>query len=155
MRQIMPLIHTRIQTFGEFMDLCGFLFVGNLEYTSELFSIKGLSGEQSALLLQAIIWHMDETEDWGRSGIESASRAVAEMFGVNHKKIIMPLLFASIMGKRFGPPLFDSVNILGKFLTRARLMAAINFLGGISKRMADDLKKAWQSKNGAHLVARS
>ena len=152
MRQIMPLVHTRIQTFGEFMDLCGFLFVGNLEYTPEQFSVKGLSGEQAALLLQAIIWHMDETEDWGRSGIEAASRAVAEVFGVNHKKIIMPLLFASIMGKRFGPPLFDSVNILGKFLTRARLMAAINFLGGISKRMGEELKKAWQAKSGSHLT---
>jgi len=154
MHQIMPLVHTRIQTFGEFMDLCGFLFVGNLEYTPELFSVKGLSGEQAALLLQAIIWHMDETEDWGCSGIEAASRAIAQLFAVNHKKIVMPLLFASIMGKRFGPPLFNSVSILGKFLTRARLMAAINFLGGLSKRMGDELKKAWHAKNAAHLLAR-
>ena len=66
----------------------------------------------------------------------------------------MPLLFASIMGKVQGPPLFDSVAILGKDRTRARLLKAIEFLGGISNKRAHVLKKAWEDRQGHALMAK-
>jgi len=56
------------------------------------------------------------------------------------------LLFASIMGKRQGLPLFDSVAILGKDRTRARFLQAIEFLGGLSKKKGEALKKAWDKE---------
>jgi len=72
---------------------------------------------------------------------------------VNHKKVIMPLLFASIMGKLQGPPLFDSVGILGKDRTRVRLLQSIDVLGGISNKQMDQLKKAWDKRDGKPLMA--
>jgi glutamyl-tRNA synthetase len=100
-----------------------------------------------------MIWHMDEQENWGSGGINQASRSVAEIFDLNHKKIIMPILFASLMGKLQGPPLFDSIEILGKDRTRARLLGAIEFLGGISNKKMDALKKAWEKKDCKGLIA--
>jgi glutamyl-tRNA synthetase len=152
MEKLMPLCHERIKTFGDFIDVCDFFFINHLKYRPEYFAVKGLSPEQSCLLLQALIWHMDENENWGSSGIHQASRDVAEAFGVHHKKVMMPLLFASLMGKTQGPPLFDSVELLGKDRTRARLLKAIEFLGGISNKKADALKKAWQKKDCASLI---
>lgn len=153
MNKLMPLCHERIKTFGDFMDLCDFFFINHLRYRHEYFEVKGLQPEQSCLLLQTMIWHMDESENWGSSGIQQASRDVAEAFGLNHKKVIMPLLFASLMGKTQGPPLFDSVEILGKDRTRARLLKAMDFLGGISNKKADALRKAWQKKDCKALVS--
>lgn len=147
MKRLMPLAHTRIKTFADFMELCGFFFIHNLPLTQENLCPKGTPPEKSAQILQAIIWNMEEEEDWGRTGIENASRTVAEVFGVNHKKIIMAILFTAITGKRQGPPLFDSVDILGKERTRARLMQAIEFLGGISNKQMSALTKAWQAKD--------
>lgn len=147
MAKLMPLVHTRIKTFGDFIELCDFFFINNLNYSSDLFAIKGISNEQAAFILQTLIWHMDENEDWGSGGINQASRTAAELFNVHHKKIIMPLLFASIMGKKQGPPLFDSVEILGKDRTRARLLNSIAFLGGISSKKLDELQKGWQNKS--------
>lgn len=152
MRNLMPLCHSRIKTFGEFMELCDFFFINHLRYTPELFAVKGISPEQACFILQSMIWHMDESENWGSSGVNQASREIAEIFGVNHKKAIMPLLFASIMGKNQGPPLFDSAGILGKDLVRARLLNSIEFLGGISNKKMAHLKKAWEAKNGAELM---
>jgi len=152
MAKLMPLCHSRIKTFGDFMDLCDFFFINNLRYTNELFLIKGLTPEQVAFIYQAMIWHMDENENWGSSGVNQASREIAEIFGVNHKKVIMPALFASLMGKLQGPPLFDSAEILGKDRTRARLLNAIEFLGGISNKKMDSLKKAWAKKDCKDLV---
>jgi len=149
MENLMPLVHTRIKTFGDFMDLCSFFFVNDLHYTEELFSIKDLQPEQVCCLLQGIIWHMEENDDWSKEGIDKASRETAQRFGVNHKKVIMPLLFTSIMGKRQGPPLFASVEILGKDRTRARLLKTINFLGGLSNTKIASLKKAWDADNCA------
>ena len=97
---------------------------------------------------------LDELENWGSSGLNQASREVAEVFGVNHKKVIMPLLFASIMGKTQGPPLFDSVAILGKDRTRARLLKAIEFLGGISNKRMHLLKKGWDDRQGQSLMVK-
>lgn len=152
MNKLMPLCHSRIKTFGDFMDLFGFLFVNHLHYLPEALIVKGHTPEQSCFLLQAIIWHMDENENWKSSGINQASRNVAEVFGVNHKKVIMPLLFASLMGKHHGPPLFDSAEILGKDRTRARLLRAIEYLGGISSKKSDTLKKAWTKKDGKQMM---
>lgn len=147
MQRLMPLCHTRIKTFGDFIDLSDFLFINNLKYTPELFAVKGHTPEQCCYIMQAMIWHMDENENWKGSGVNAASRAIAEIFGVNHKKVIMPLLFASLMGKSQGLPLFDSAELLGKDRLRARLLKSIEFLGGISNKKADHLKKLWAHKD--------
>lgn len=144
MQKLMPLCHTRLKTFGDFIDLCDFFFINQLKYSQSLFTIPNLSPEQTCLILQAMIWKMDEQEDWNGSGVNQASRYVAEKFGVTHKKVVMPLLFASLMGKTQGLPLFDSADILGKDRVRARLLNAIAFLGGISNKKLDSLKKAWE-----------
>lgn len=153
MQKLMPLIHSRIKTFGDFMELCSFFFVNNLPYSKELFAVKEIAPEQSCFILQSIIWHMDEKENWSSAGINSASREVAEFFGVNHKKTVMPLLFASLMGKLQGPPLFDSAELLGKDRTRARLLKAIEFLGGISNKKMDFLKKGYEKRDCKPLIS--
>lgn len=152
MQKLMPLCHSRIKTFGEFMELCDFFFINNLKYTPELFANKDCPTEKESLILQSIIWRLDELENWGGEGLNQASREVAEIFGVNYKKVVIPLLFASIMGKNQGPPLFDSVGILGKDRTRARLLKSIDFLGGISNKKMDALKKGWERKDCKELT---
>ena len=119
----------------------------------DFFAIKGLTPEQVAYILQGMIWYMDEKENWASSGVNEASRNVAEIFGIHHKKMIMPALFASLMGKLQGPPLFDSAGILGKDRVRARLLNSIEFLGGISNKKMDLLKKGWAKKDGKGLFA--
>ncbi|MES2273413.1 MAG: glutamate--tRNA ligase [Chlamydiota bacterium] len=146
MRKLMPLIHTRIKTFGDFMQLCDFFFVNDLKITPDLLCPKNTSPELIASLYQAVIWSLDEQEDWTGRGLEKASHDAAEAFGINHKKVMIPALFACIMGKLQGPPLFDSVTLLGKDRTRVRLMTAIEALGGISNKKMDALKKGWEKK---------
>jgi glutamyl-tRNA synthetase len=147
MSKLMPLCHTRIKTFGEFMELCSFFFVNHLPYTPPIFAPGGLAPEKAAFILQTILWSLDEQENWGRSGIETASKEVAEAFGANHKKVLIPLLYAAIIGKHQGPPLYDSFELLGKDRCRARLLGSIEFLGGISNKKMDVLTKAWTKKD--------
>ena len=147
MKKLMPLCHTRIKTFGEFMELCHFFFINNMTYTDPLFTVGGLSKERAAYTLQCILWNLDELENWGRSGIEQASKLVAEAFDVNHRKAIIPILYATITGKHQGPPLYDSFELLGKDRCRARILNSIDFLGGISNKKMDLLTKAWNKRS--------
>ena len=144
MQKLMPLAHTRIKTFGDFLQLCDFFFVNELHFTPELLLPKGVSPELASCLFQSLIWRLDELEDWSGSALEKAAHDITERFGVHYKKVMMHILFAAIMGKHQGPPLFDSVTLLGKDRTRVRFMQAIETLGGISNKKMDRLKKCYE-----------
>ncbi|HRW58915.1 MAG TPA: glutamate--tRNA ligase [Chlamydiales bacterium] len=147
LKKLIPLAHTRIKTFGDFLDLCNFFFINNLPLSEDLLVPKKSTKELSALILQTIIFQLEESNAWTSQGMEQASHSSATLFGVHHKKIIMPILFGAIMGKKFGPPLFSSIDLLGKERTRARLMTAIQFLGGISNKKLTELKKCYDKKD--------
>ena len=100
-------------------------------------------------MIQSIIWLLDKGEDWSSSRIQKASFEVAEMFDMNHKKVVMKVLFAIITGRHQGPPLFDSFEILGKARARARLLKAIEFLGGLSKNALKELEKKFNGRVSA------
>lgn len=153
MEKLMPLCYSRIKTFGDFMDLFDFLFINHLHYTEEMFMQRGISKLQACFVLQGMIWHLEGTNDWSSQGIQQASRDVAEKLGANHKKGIMPVLFASLMGKIQGPPLFDSADILGKDIVRARFLRSIEFLGGISNKKGTELKKGWDAEDAKEVFA--
>ena len=156
MKKLMPLCHTRIKTFGEFMELCDFFFINHINFREELLCpTTKITKENAPLLLQCVIWSLDEKEDWGREGIEKTSREIAEVFGVNHKKVVMRILYAAITGKHQGPPFFDSFQILGKDRARARFLQAIEFLGGISNKANAKLAKQWKAKDCSSFIAQS
>lgn len=52
MQKLMPLVHTRIKTFGDFIQLCGFFFVNDLPWTPELLCPKNTSPILVTYLLQ-------------------------------------------------------------------------------------------------------
>jgi glutamyl-tRNA synthetase len=146
LKQLMPLAHSRIKTFGDFFDLCDFLFKNNITYTEELLCPRKINNLSSASILQLIIWCLDK-ENWELKTLEETSHKIASYLDLNHKKDVMPILFGSIMGKRFGPPLFSSAEILGKERVRARFLTSIEFLGGISNKKLKTLKEGWDKNN--------
>ena len=129
------------------MQLCDFFFINDLQLTPELLCPKNTAPELVSCLCQAMIWSWMNQEDWTGVGFEKASHDVAEIFGVHHKKVMMPILFAAIMGKHQGPPLYESVTLLGKDRTRVRLLNAMEAVGGLSGKKTDALKKSWAKKD--------
>jgi glutamyl-tRNA synthetase len=152
LKKLMPLVHTRIKTFGDFFFLTDFFFINDLRLTPDFLLPKQMKPETAASILQAMIWSLDEQENWTGSGFEKASHEVAEAFGLHHKKGVMTLLFPTITGKHQGPPLFDSITLLGKDRTRVRLLQAIELLGGLSNKATERLKSGWSKKDCKELA---
>ena len=141
MQKLMPLVQKRIKTFADFFSLCDFFFISELNIRPEDLRPKNCTDEIVASLFQGMIWEMEELEDWTGKGFEAASHKVAEVFDLHYKKVVMQALFVAIMGKGNGPSLFESVTLLGKDRVRARLLHAIELLGGISNKKLTVLRK--------------
>lgn len=153
MQKLMPLCHTRIKNFSDLMELLGFMFISNIAYSQELLCPKGLLPEHAAMIIQAFIWSLDEQENWGYTGIEKAVQDIAQAFDVHLKKVVIPILFGTITGKRQGAPVYQAIELLGKDRTRARFLKSIEFLGGISSKKLDTLQKAWKLKNCKEFIS--
>lgn len=106
---VLPLIKVRLKVLSEFWFLAGFFFRGPKEYERPI-DKKLLTLSQKAL----------ESSDWNHSEMEKAIRAAAEKEGVVAKDVFMELRIA-ITGKTVGPPLLESLEILGKEETLERL----------------------------------
>jgi glutamyl-tRNA synthetase len=155
MLQLMEMGRTRIRTYSEFFDLFHFFFTNHLELTLENLVPKSLTQEGAAMLLQATLWRLDEKESWSKDSIESVCKEFVELFGVNLKKEIMPVLYSALTGKTQGPPLYASFELLGIDRCRARILQAISFLGGLSSKKVELLQSSIKKKDCLHLLKKA
>jgi len=76
--------------------------------------------ERGAEVLDAVVAHV-ETCDWTPEALDL--RPVVEALGCKPRKV-MKLLYVAVEGRPAGLPLFDSMHLLGRDVTLARLRAA-------------------------------
>jgi glutamyl-tRNA synthetase len=107
---IMPLVRDRMKTLSEFWTLASFLFEKPTDYE------KPVDKTQIHLLHDSL-----SLVDWTHEAMEHAVRDTAEKNGLKAKDVFMTLRL-SITGKTVGPPLLESLIILGKEETLARLI---------------------------------
>ncbi|MDA0336722.1 MAG: glutamate--tRNA ligase family protein, partial [bacterium] len=140
--QIMPLMQPRMETLGDLMPKCVFFFSRNVETKLEDLLPKGRQAEDVAAMLQTVVWSLETVVPWQRDAIEVAVKRTAEFWDWPIRDITRPI-YTAIMGQPVGPPLYESIVLLDVDLTRMRLLAAIEVLGGISKKKAKKLEKDW------------
>lgn len=117
-----PLVQERIGLLGEAPGMLGFLFTGaaGIEYQDDaLKSLPQNAGEvltASAAALDAVA-----EADWNHESVQAALAAtLIEGLGLKPRIAYGPLRVA-VSGRRVSPPLFESMEILGKSDTLARL----------------------------------
>ena len=140
--RIIPLMQPRMDTFGDFMERCAFFFARKVTFEAQDLVPKKRKPEEVVQVFQTVLWSLEELDSWDGHLVESALKRVAEYWGWPIRDITSPL-FTAIMGQRVGPPLYESTALLGIDLTRARLLQAIEALGGLSKKKAARLEKDW------------
>lgn len=112
-KRTIPLVKERIIKLSDYKTLAGFFFT-EPKLESKLFDQNAqehLASASSAL---------EEIKDWNKENIEKALRALAKGKGWETGDFFMNFRIA-ITGSRFTPPITDSVAVLGKEKTLARL----------------------------------
>jgi len=117
-----PLIQERITLLGEAPGMLGFFFVLDDAVVVEDDARAGL-GEDAGDVLEAAIGAIEGLEDFSADAQQEALRAaLVEGLGLKPRHAFTPLRVA-VTGRRVSPPLFESMEILGKDQSLIRLRA--------------------------------
>jgi len=115
-----PLIQERITVLGEAKDMLSFLFTDSSKIAIDEDARKGLpeNAKQIVAAATAAIFALD---DFTTDALHDLlNKVLVEDMGEKPKNAFGPLRTA-ITGRRVSPPLFESMEILGKAETLARL----------------------------------
>ncbi|MCQ2000376.1 glutamate--tRNA ligase [Arthrobacter zhaoxinii] len=117
-----PLVQERITLLGEAPDMLGFLFKADDAVDVADDARKGLPANL-AEVLDAALAALDSVSDWTAENIQAALRqALVEDMGIKPRLAFGPVRTA-VSGRRISPPLFESMVILGRESSLARIRA--------------------------------
>jgi glutamyl-tRNA synthetase len=121
---IAPHVQERIQTLVEGVDMVRFLLVDEAEFSVEQSAAAKQLGEAGQVVLAAAIPVLEALGQWSAGAIEQALKsALVEGLELKPRNAFGPLRVA-ITGGTVSPPLFESMEILGRERCLARLRAA-------------------------------
>ncbi len=121
---VLPLIQDRARTLGEVSQLTEFFFVEELEYDTKLL-LEKLTPAQAADSLRATLARLEELAIWDAQSLENLLRPLAEELGLK-TGVYFALLRVSVTGRTAAPPLFQTMEVLGKKNCLKRLQDALN-----------------------------
>jgi glutamyl-tRNA synthetase len=121
--KLVPLIQERIKVLTEAWDKVDWAFVpaSAIMYPEPALLIgKGLDGAKTVAILQAGAQILRTVEPFDAPSLEAAFRTAADVVGVKVGSYFAPFRVA-ITGRTVSPPLFESMEVLGREETVARV----------------------------------
>jgi glutamyl-tRNA synthetase len=122
LRGAVEITEEKIQTLGDFWPLVSFLFDGPVDDPKAFDKTIGRDGGAEAL--SAARAALGETEPFDPEHVESALRGVVDRLDAKPGKVFQPVRVA-IAGQTVSPGIFESVALLGKEETLARIDSAL------------------------------
>jgi glutamyl-tRNA synthetase len=112
-RATAPLVQEKIGKLGEYPEFAGFFFERRAADAQEL----------DPEILAAAVEALGVVEPFTAEPIEAALRALAEQRGLSPRKAFQPIRVA-VTGSKISPGLFESLELLGRAESLARLSGA-------------------------------
>lgn len=134
--RLVPLVRERLVRLGDIATLAGFLFETDATVRSwydveELYPKKRGAADASAALAAARRALEGLTDaDWAADVLEDRVRSTAEALGWKAGDFFKPLRVA-VTGRAVSPPLFESLELVGRPQTLARVDAALASLASV------------------------
>jgi glutamyl-tRNA synthetase len=120
---IAPLAQERMIVLSDAVGLLGFLFADEVEIDPAA-AAKQLAGPEAAEVLDAAATALRDLPDWSTADIEAALKeALVDGLGRKPRQAFGPVRVA-VSGRTVSPPLYESLELLGRDRTLARLAAA-------------------------------
>ncbi len=145
---IAALAQPRLETLGDWGRLTNFLFVDAPEVEREKLAVKGVEEAQVVEALQFILWTLEREQEFTADVIQGHFRRLSEVLGMSLRNLTRPF-YVAMSGQTASLPLFQSMEILGPDLVRARIRGAIDALGGISGKRMKKLQKRFEAVRAA------
>lgn len=122
------LVQTRIVVLSDAWDLLDFLYCGEAFAIDEKSGRKNLKDDAKPVLRAALAALEGISDDeWTASAIEAAlKQELIEKMELKPRKAFTPVRVA-VTGTHISPPLFESMEMLGRTVTVERLTAALSY----------------------------
>jgi glutamyl-tRNA synthetase len=116
-----PLVRERMRTLMEYAPLARCFFVDSVKgYSAEDLIPKKGTLELAQSMLVAARERLSSVPQWEAPALEAALRTLAESKGWKPGDLFTPLRTA-VTGAKISPPLFETMHLLGRDTTLARL----------------------------------
>ncbi len=128
--RVVPIVKERIKLLSEIVEMADFFFDdGDLRYDTETLLGKKYAGDTDAAkaALERVIAAAETVREWTHEALEAAIRPVAEELGVKAGDLF-GLIRVAVTGKTATPPLFETMEVLGREKTLERLQTALDRL---------------------------
>ncbi|MFJ2810641.1 glutamate--tRNA ligase [Kitasatospora sp. NPDC087271] len=126
--RIAPLTQERMVVLSEIVNMAGFLFVDPAEFAVDPDDAAKALTADARPVLEASVKALEALADFSPEPIQAALReALVDGLGIKPKFAFTPLRVA-VTGRRVSPPLFESMELLGRPETLRRLNSALEAL---------------------------
>jgi len=125
--KIVPLLRERLVTLDDCIAFGGFFFKDDVTPNPEDLIAKGLDAKQSAEIARRAYEILSAQPVISHEGSELPLRAYVEESGLNVNQVF-GILRVAITGQRVSPPLFESMEIIGKEKCLYRIKKAVEVL---------------------------
>jgi glutamyl-tRNA synthetase len=125
-RKIMPLIQERAKTLAEIPELVDFFFTDELEYDTALLAGK-MEPAQALNALQAAVAKLEKINNWMAGPMETEMRPLCAELELK-PAVFFGMLRVAVTGRTVSPPLFQTMEVLGRERSFVRLNAALRKL---------------------------
>ncbi len=132
LRAIAPLVQKRCVVLSDAVGMLHFLFTDEGSFTVEPESAAKALGPDARPVLQAALHSLEQMGSseqppaWTAAGIEQALKdALVDGLGLKPRKAFAPVRVA-ITGRTVSPPLYESMELLGRERSLGRLRAALD-----------------------------
>lgn len=143
LQSLLPLVQQRTERFDDLAGHVDYLLGERRPLDAASFETTRLAEDDCKRVLDHVLRRLEALESWDRASLHEAIGGLATAMDLKLRQL-MPPLFIAIAGKPNALPLFDSMAWLGRDLTRDRLRSAIDALGGVGKKEARRLERAYR-----------
>ncbi|HET7490013.1 MAG TPA: glutamate--tRNA ligase [Acidimicrobiales bacterium] len=126
-RDLAPLVQERVKTLGEVPEMVDFVFLPEPPLDAKAWDKRVVRGLAARDVLEDAIGEYALCS-WDAQVLHDVTAAVGERHGLGLAKAQFPIRVA-VTGRDVGPPLFESLAVLGRQRTLERLRAALARLG--------------------------
>ncbi|MCX6054656.1 MAG: glutamate--tRNA ligase [Chloroflexi bacterium] len=128
MTKIAPILKVRLPTLDEVVEMAGFFFKQEVYYPVEDLIVKGLVKEQCKQVLEGAYETLTKFTVLAPDLVEPAMREEVEKSGFSAGQYF-GILRVAVTGQKVSPPLFESMEIIGKVTVLDRINKAIKSIG--------------------------
>ena len=121
------LVQTRVQVLADVPSMVDFLFLDE-PVIEDAAWVKATKDSWARDVLVAMVTACESCSEWNAANLKAALESITESHGLKLGKTQAPVRVA-VTGRSVGPPLFESLEVLGRESTLQRLAAAVARLG--------------------------